>query len=168
MYHRACSAALAYNSNRSWLVSGSDSGTVVVWDLTRGPAQRLATLAVPPNGSVVDVAMNSDGRLVAAAGLDNRSVSLWRLPSGEPVGEPVVLGGRAWAVAFSPRGGELAVGGADGLLLVDTATGAPVGPPWPAGGKPLTSVAYDRTGRLASGGHDAKVRIWEWGSDSSV
>ncbi|MFG2045095.1 WD40 repeat domain-containing protein [Dactylosporangium sp. NPDC048998] len=150
--------ALAYNGNRSWLVSGSDNGTVVVWDLTHQPARRLATLTVPGGGSVVEVATTGDGRLVAAAGLDNRAISLWQLPYGTSIGEPVTLHGRASAVAFSPDGMHLAAGGNEGLLLIDTATGTPLCPPSPYSSQ---SIAYHRTGRLASAGTDGKVRLWE-------
>ncbi|GAA4264252.1 hypothetical protein GCM10022255_116160 [Dactylosporangium darangshiense] len=150
--------ALAYNFNCTWLVSGSDNGTVVVWSLIHQPAERLATFTVPSAGSVVDVATTGAGDLVAAAGLDNRAISLWRMPDATPVGSPVLLPGPARSVAFSPDEQHLAAGSDDSLVLIDTITGAPLCPPAPYSSG---SVAYHRTGRLAAAGTDGKVRVWE-------
>jgi hypothetical protein len=63
------------------------------------------------------VAWSSDGRLVAWSNLDG-SVQALAIPTGEEVAKVDGKQGGVWSLAFSPDGGLLASGGANGTILV--------------------------------------------------
>lgn len=108
-------------------VSSLYRGTARLWDLRppevgtvrppkRDPAGEIREGNVHLDGSVfshgenvpiLDFAVNRDVGLVATASAD-RSVRLWSLADGSPVGDPILHDGDAVAVAFGPRGEWLA------------------------------------------------------------
>lgn len=77
------------------------NATILVWDIQQGQVTRKLVL---PAG-IVSMAVSPDGQLIAA-GLDDRTVQLWRSPnvSAEKL---VELRDRADVLAFSPDGVEL-------------------------------------------------------------
>ena len=69
--------SLAFSPDGKLLVSGSQDGTVKLWDAVKG--QEIATLG-QHEGPVNAVAFSPDGQVVASAGYDKK-VSLWAVPA---------------------------------------------------------------------------------------
>jgi WD40 repeat protein len=180
--HRACSAAVAFFPDRRRLASGGLDRTVKVWDLD----ERKELLSLDAPGSVLDVAVSPDGKLLAGgwgpiaalSGPDPKS----RGPGGTPVvpgpGGLVVwdsttgrklyaLGGNPGFgpfLAFSPDGKWLATVGdrREGVVkILDAASGQEV---LSLGGLAgLTGrLAFHADGKqLVAAGHDGTVAWWD-------
>ena len=146
------------------LASGSDDGTVRVWDPVTG-----AAVGGPLTGHaslVTSVAFGAtpEGWLLLASGSDDGTVRVWDPVTGAAVGERFT--GRVTSVAFgaTPEGWLLlASGGYYGTVQVwDPVTGAAVGERFIGR---VTSVAFGATAEgwllLASGSKDGRVQVWD-------
>ncbi|HEX6986339.1 MAG TPA: WD40 repeat domain-containing protein [Planctomycetaceae bacterium] len=111
--HTGYVTAVAFVGDR--LLSGSEDGTVRVWDVASGASERTFEIGVPVN----DLAVSPDGSLLAVAAGDatrpNKPgpVTLWDLKTGEKVADLVGHERAALAVAFGHDGTRLASAGED-------------------------------------------------------
>lgn len=102
----------AFTPDGSALAAADDDGTIRFWDAeTREP---LKTLRDPGEY----FALSPDGRLLAAGWLLDRTVRLWDVDRGEPVGPPLSSGEGLWDLAFSPDGKTFSAAGTDGAVHV--------------------------------------------------
>ena len=165
--HKSAVFTLSFNPDGTHLLSGSQDGTIRLWDV--GIRRPL----IGHIGAVSSVAVSPDGHRIASAGADG-TVRMWDADNGRPIGKPLVDSDKPLSsVAFSPDGQRLATAGADGTVRMwDADTGTLVGAPINPGQGPLTSVAFSPDGRrLAIGGgdtsiavssdHDGTVRLWD-------
>jgi WD40 repeat protein len=158
--------ALAWSADGR-LASGSGDNTVIIWDIKTGQAAQVLkgphSGANPTNtitnNSVISVAWSADGRL-ASAGLDDGTVIIWNLKTGQPA---QILKGHTTivdSVAWSPDG-QLASGSWDNTVIIwDLKTGQPAQTLRGHTGL-VSSVAWSADGRLASGSDDGTVIIWD-------
>jgi WD40 repeat protein len=148
--------SLAFVAGTQFLFSGSDDGTLRLWDAEDG-----APVGQPftgHDGPVTSLAIGPDGLVVASAGRD-RTVRLWDGLTREVLGMPLT-GHTNWVsdVAFAPDG-TLVSGGWDGTVRLWTTA---------ARGKPLVhdqnlrDLAYHPDGSvLAVAGNGAELRVWD-------
>ena len=137
------------------LASGSQDGSVIIWDLKTGqPAQTLKGHTY----GVTSVAWSADGRL--ASGSEDDSVIVWDLQTGQPA--QILKGHTKWVTSVGwSVDGRLASGSYDGTVIIwDLQTGQPAQilkghTNW------VTSVAWSADGRLASGSYDGTVITWD-------
>ena len=100
------------------------------------------------------VALNAAGTL-ALTGSEDRTARLWKVPGGEPVGDPLHHPGQVLAVAFRPDGRAVLTGCDDGVARLWTlAPAEPAGTPVPAAtSRTLAHLAHSPDGRTILMGH---------------
>ena len=171
---------LAWHPDGRWLASGSDDGTVIIWDTQKQTAVQTLTQHQQDDGTdyILGLAWSPDGAWLASAGFDN-NIRLWDasgLADDAPTNGAVTLKetwlvndqGSAVRLAWSPDGTQLAVSYPAGMIQiwnVDSKTSF-TGNPKPA----QTLVAHTGTvwglawspdgAHLASSADDQTVRIW--------
>jgi WD40 repeat protein/serine/threonine protein kinase len=166
--HDAAVLSAAVSPDGQRIASGSQDGTIKVWDVATG--RDLAGL-VAHEGQVAGVAFNSDGQRLATGSWDG-TVKLWDVQalvnhrSASPLRILKGHTGRVNYVAFSPDGRNLAstsagIGQNVGEIKIwDAATGADVGTLASPEGN-VYCVAFSPDGeQLASAGADKSVRLW--------
>ncbi|NVB40592.1 hypothetical protein G6O69_22320 [Pseudenhygromyxa sp. WMMC2535] len=118
-------------------------------------------------GAVMAVCAVGEGKL-ASAGADG-TVRLWKVETGEAVGEPLRgHQGRVWAVCAVGEG-KLASAGEDGTVrLWKVETGEAVGEPLRGHKGAVLVVCAVGEGKLASAGSDGTVRLWKVETSEAV
>ena len=111
--HTSSVWACAFSPDGHRIVSACRDSTLKLWDAQTGA--ELATLA-GHTSSVWACAFSPDGSRVVSASSDN-TLKLWDTQTGAQVWE-YELGGKAGATAWSPKGGDLAVGDSLGRLFI--------------------------------------------------
>jgi WD40 repeat protein len=158
--------SLAFNRDGSLLASGSRDRTIRLWDPESGAA--LGTLEGEHKDWVTDLAFDPLSPTLASAGLDG-TVVFWDLTRQRIRERLEGLSGPLTAVAYSPDGRILAVGGLDGsLTLRDAATLSPLA--WPLTGQAsfLRSLAFSPDSRTLASGSGSKVVLWNVERSSSL
>lgn len=178
--HTQAVRVLAWHPNGRWLASGSDDGTVILWDTQ---AQKsLQVLAEHQMSDGVDdiygLAWNPDGTWLASAGADN-NIRLWDASgmANDASDKNALILKATWRIndqgqpdrlAWSPDGSRLAASYAAGTIQVwnmDSEVGFTDDQPpkqlIEAHTGSVVGLAWSPDGsRLASSAEDQTVRIW--------
>lgn len=114
--HTAIATSVAVSANGRIAASGSQDGTLRLWDVPNRRA--LATLATG-GGWYHSVSLSADGRLLAALDIDQRSASLWDVARRVKV---FTAPDKSSGTAVSPDGRMFAVSTEGGLVIRDTSS----------------------------------------------
>ena len=147
--------ALALTRNGKMLASGSDDGTIQLWDISIG----IPTLSLPA-GKTGALAFSNDGKILASAN-NSDSIQLWDVTTGRQWTSLKSQNGYITVLAFSTDGKILASGDRYGAIqLWDIPTGNMLSThkghvSW------INSLAFSSDGKtLVSGGQDGAIFLW--------
>ncbi|MGD2183579.1 DnaJ domain-containing protein [Lusitaniella coriacea] len=154
---------VAFSPNKKKLASGSADRTVKLWQVSTGKQIRTLSGYSAP---IAAIAISSDGKLFASGGLD-KALRV-REMSGRLIrsirGKTEIL-----ALAFSPDGQQVAIGGGDGRIKLWD---------WQKGREICTleghrdraiSLAFSPDGEtLISGSEDSTIKIWNWQEEREI
>lgn len=156
--HQGPIGAVAFSPDGRTAATGSDDGTVRLWDSATG-ASLERTLS--HGGPVRAMAFSPDGSTLLT-GSDDQKVRVWEVATGALLIGPLAHLDRVRAVAFSPDGKTFLTGSNDRTVrLWDAATGKPRAEPLVLDGR-ILAVAFSPDGKwFLTGGDDKLARLWE-------
>jgi WD40 repeat protein len=136
-------------------------GEVHLWDVRS--RRRVGRKIAPGGGSVMSVAFNEDGTLLATGSYAGR-LDLWDAATQARHGKPMRVSGDGLpVVAFDPSGRLVAAGSGIGPVRVwRVADQQPAFPPLPGHTPPVTGAAFDPAGSfLATTSVFGGTRLWD-------
>lgn len=160
--------ALALSPDSKVLASAGDDNAVQLWDTATGKA---ATKLAAHTDWVLALAFSGDGKLLASGGYDG-TVRLWDAASGKklldiiakppaPPNTPASPPNVVQALAFSPDGKLLAVGGADAQVHLFSVPDGKLARSLPGHTSSVTGLQFHPGGAvLASCSKDRTVKLW--------
>ena len=184
--HTERTRGLAFSADGKTLASGSDDGTIIIWEVDTGKKlQQINNSEVhdaEDSQVVYEVSLNPDGSIVASGGVSVAAgyfgaipgLRLWEVNTGEMLWQHYTADDNnpsyhTYGVAFSPDGSTVANGGRDHTIdLWDASTGDAlrtlVGHT-----DVISRVVFSADGELlASASNDGTVRVWEANTGRSL
>jgi WD40 repeat protein/serine/threonine protein kinase len=157
--HEAPVSIAAFSPDGQRAASGSQDGTVRIWDLVTG--REIARLA-GHGDTVPSVHFSPDGRWLASLSLD-RTVRIWDTRTGRLTSTLAGQPGNLISMAFSPDGQTLVSGSSEAVFVWDVQTGrhrhSLVGTQR-AGLQAASAVAFNPDGSLIATAAQS-VRFWD-------
>jgi Caspase domain/WD domain, G-beta repeat len=148
-----------------FLVTGSNDGTVRVWDLAGGELLQVLHLWTWEGkaASVYAVALSPDGETIAVSGQTSagaKNIYLFDRRTGRLRRRIYALSGSAVHLVFSRDGARLAAGlSGSGLRVFDAADGRELGRDMQYGAS-VYAADFDAAGRVVTTSFDSRIRLY--------
>jgi WD40 repeat protein len=158
---RLLAVDLDRNGARDGFFTQRRRGEVQLWDVES--RRRVGRAIVPGAGSVLSLAFNRDGTLLATGSYFGR-LDLWDVSTRAHHGRPMkVSDDGVPSVSFDPTGRIVAAGGAIGPVRVwRVSDQRPAFPPLTGQTPPITGASFDSTGSLlATTSLFGGTRLWD-------
>ena len=150
--------SVAFSPDGNAMATCSDDFTVRLWEVAR----TLGLTTLKTNGRVDSVAFSLDGRMLAAGGNTDSSVSVWDAITGRELAALDGHAGGVSSVAFSPDGKRLAMAYVDHTAkLWDVATGQELTTLRGHSDRVLAVMFSPDGQRLATGSCDHQAKLWD-------
>ena len=155
--HSSTVWSIAFSPDGQTLASGSEDGTIKVWNLQ---TRKLLRTLAGHSGHVWSVAINPDGQTLASSS-GGKTIQLWNLQTGKLLRTLTAHSDSVWSVAFSPNGQLLAGGSFDGTITVWHMSSGSLLRTFSGHSGPDRSVTFSRDGQfITSGSGDKTIKIW--------
>ncbi|HJV09579.1 MAG TPA: WD40 repeat domain-containing protein, partial [Acidimicrobiales bacterium] len=156
---------VAFSPDGRLLATTGDDGRVRLWDARTGAAMGAE---MRHQGVSASARFSPDGTMLVTTGFEDRTVRLWKVPSGAPLGDPIEVDEEGSQNAiFSPDGRTVAAitEVTRDVVLIDVATRRRAGPVLRLPEEEhdsLTQVAFSPDGRtIATGTEAGGIRFWD-------
>ncbi len=157
--------SLAYSPDGRHIASGSDDGSIKIWEADSGKALLILSGYPFPVNSV---AYSPNGRHIASVSWDD-SIKIWEADSGKSLLTLSVHSYTVNSLAYSPDGRHIVSGSDYGSIKIWEADSGKALLTFSGHSSPVNSVAYSPDGRhIASGSRDNSIKIWEADSGKSL
>ena len=145
---------LAFTPNGKMIASGSDDGTIRVWDTSTG-TQMLSI----PSRKTNSLAFSEDGKILASS--DPVNIQLWDVGTGTQLKSLKAENDSVTVLAFSTDSDVLACGNRDGIIrLWDLSTGNEL-TTFKGHVDRINALSFSSDGKmLASGSTDGAIFLW--------
>ncbi len=155
MKHDAWVNSVSFSPDGSKIVSGSEDGTLRLWDAETG--QELKRMK--HDGSVYSVSFSPDGKKIVSGSYDD-TLRIWEAETGQEL-KRMKHDGSVYSVSFSPDGSKIVSGAWDKTLCIwDAETGQEL--KRMKHDKWVNSVSFSPDGsKIVSGSEDSTLRIWD-------
>ena len=156
--HTAPVSCVTYTRDGKLLASGSEDGSIILWEVS---SHKQIGRLTGHLGKVTSVSFSADGTKLASGSTD-RAVILWNVPSRQQKGRLTGHHADVTSVAFSSDGTTLASSSIDGtVILWDVASHKQIGSPLPGGIGPIQSLGFSPDGRMLALAAFGKTVIWD-------
>jgi len=155
---------IAFSPGGRFVLSGSDDGTIKLWDVASGREIRTWTFFTGDSDSVRAVELSPDGRTLLTMRQESYeyTIKLWDVASGQELKTFTVPSDEGISVALSPDGSVAFFGSEDGTIkLWDIASGYQIRT-FKGDSDEVTSFEFSPDGRTAlSGSYDGTIKLWD-------
>jgi WD40 repeat protein len=156
--HTSSVLHVAFLADEALAISSSQSGEVILWNLTEG--REVRRYEMDDDGAVYDFALLNNGAALAVGG-DN-VVYLFDVATGERLGVLTGHTSSIYSVVASPDGSRLVTGARDGVVIVWDVARQAEQTRYVVEGSAVWSVAFNPQGdKLAAGGSSGLLLVWD-------